>query len=141
MKALISLFIALLVCTVAVSAIELPKGPCTWIRPATEYRPEREFTGVWGRYSDGSIRCFSPGSNKPKIIKEKTPVCTESTTTVEICETKELCEPPVCHWKWKCLYWKHYGCVSSKHYWICEEPLCHEITDCHEETIVVRVCN
>ena len=64
MKKIISLIIAVLLCCVIVNAIEpLPKGPCIWTRPSTEYRPERNFTGVYGRFSDGSIRCFSPGSS------------------------------------------------------------------------------
>ena len=48
------------------------KFRCDIIRPATEFRAEKIFyaAGIYGRFSDGSIRCFAPTKFKPKIVAE-----------------------------------------------------------------------
>jgi len=43
-----------------IGPIPLPHEPCNWTRPATLFREARNFTGVWGRLSNGSITCFTP---------------------------------------------------------------------------------
>jgi hypothetical protein len=80
MKSAIYIGLALLLVSSALAAIPLPKEKCNWVMPATEYRQERTFQGVWGRLSDGTLTCFMPGKHKktittPVIISQPVPVC------------------------------------------------------------------
>jgi len=154
--------ISLLVCVIIVSAEyqSLPTSKCYWKREATEYRPEREFQGVWGRFVrpifDETINktvyetyfdCFSPGgiSNYRKALLEAQnnppkpipiPVCEE--VTIEVCEEEvEVCEEE-CHWIPYCNQWCGYGCYNWCCDWnwemVCEEECYTEEQICHEET-------
>jgi hypothetical protein len=131
--------IALLVITVvsAVPTIDY-KARCDIVMPATEYRQERVFhgIGIWGRMSDGSLICFTPGriSHKenvvsPPVVLEE-PVC-EITTVCEdpvcvdeetdVCKTwnyEESCADPVCNWvETTCHEWNYEK--------VCADPVCH----------------
>lgn len=156
MKAILAMLIALLACSVIVSAIEIDyKARCDVVRPATEYRVEEvcEGCGIYGvivqsEYNPDNgmtrwypeLTCFIPGRKHVTAPVVKKPVCTTSTTTVEICETENVCADPVCGWKWTCLHWKHYGCVKSTHVWTCKDPVCNEVTNCYEETKLIKTC-
>lgn len=132
--------LCLLIINVAEAYIDLPRGTCNWVRPATEYRPEREFQGVWGRLSDGSIICFSPGRARHKEVTPTptAPVCT--TTSTEVCEDVETCEEE-CGWEKTWKYTCRWQCPPGKmvcnHGWVwdyvCEEE-CHFEQECHKET-------
>ena len=119
-------FITLLIVTIvnATPIDDKANGRCTWTRQGNDYRPERVFQGVWGRFSDGSIKCFSPGNNyqtpKPRVE-------THTETCKEICheETIETCKEH-CHWKWEC----NHKC--NKWYNWHKVKKCHEC--CKEET-------
>ena len=87
-KILIWLLAAFLLIYIVSAEVEpLPKGPCEWTRESTEYRSERNFTGVYGRFSDGSIRCFSPGTTS--TIKTET-TTGHATTCKEVCKEKTI---------------------------------------------------
>jgi len=126
--------------------VELPKGTCTWTRTGWDNeissRPTREFQGVWGRLSDGSIICFSPGRARtkktdPTITETTTTECHEETNT--ICEDKEVCEEN-CEDEWVCKKWCGFGCWKWCCDWEKEETCseeCHTEKECHEETNTV----
>ena len=155
-KTLIILGLVAVVLAISVIAYEpIPKGTCAWTRPATEYRPERTFMGIYGRLSDGSISCFLPGRSHTKPKAKINPfTCNDVTTCDEaVCETTqtceeyaqvEVCEEPVCEevcttekvkvWKETCWYdHKHKKHCSYGWVWEdketcedeCAEPVCH----------------
>ena len=120
---LIALVAVLLVASVA--AIQpLPKGSCTWTRPATEYRPEKTFPGVWVRLSTGAVECRTVGKRhrpipasapieasapEPVVVPEPVPVC----DNVTVCHKEQVkvddwCWNPHrqgkhwCGWHWEC---------------------------------------
>ena len=35
---------------------------CNFTQPATFFREERNFTGIYGRFSNGSLNCFMPST-------------------------------------------------------------------------------
>jgi len=105
-------------------------GKCTWTREGNEYRPTRTFQGVWGRFSDGNIKCFSPGNNWQEP-KETTPTetCKEECheETYEECKEKCVWIPHCNKWNgWKCKNWEW-----KEHCWNkCQEKtreICEEV--------------
>lgn len=137
MKKVVYLVLALLLVGSALAIPELPKGRCDYIRHATEYRPERVFQGVWGRFSDGSMACFLPAKKKvipqpvvvvkPKVILPPTP----EPEPEPVCEIKEVCTThkerviervceykhhrQECRWEWS---WKDVKTCEDKE--VCE---------------------
>jgi hypothetical protein len=91
MKKTTMLFIALaamiLISAISTKAEALPKGSCTWTRPAlytgwdkeTITRPTRDFQGVWQRYH-GEIVCGPSGSKHKKA--QEAPVIIPATPIV-----------------------------------------------------------
>jgi len=133
-KTIIFVLIALIITSIIVIATPLDgqaKGKCNWIRPGNEYRPERTFQGVWGRFSDGSIKCFSPGNN----YETETVETAIATTCKEECheETYEECKEK-CVWIPHCNKWNGWKCKNwewKEHCWNkCQEKtreICEEV--------------
>lgn len=89
-------FLVVLLCVGSVLGFyqSLPRGSCSWIRPATQYRPERVFVdgGVWVRNSLGVVFCSPTGNNRHGLVVSApipVPIC----TPVSVChnETKRVC--------------------------------------------------
>lgn len=117
----------------------LPPGyyRCEIKQEATPYRPAKSYgyIGVFGRYSDGSIKCFIP-NNKPKNTKKNTNngqgnggegdnckyvnICENKCTNQEIC-TEEKCET------------KNTNCITYETKTECKE-------ECHKEKEWKKTC-
>ena len=142
-KAILITATILLLTTGFVIAIEpLPKGKCNWIMPPTAYREPRMYQGIYGRFSDGSIRCFMPGTTRHKTIIPEI-VCSNINKTKEVCEQTEICENE-CHWEKYCDngYWHHghWVCIDWDWHKICHDD-CHNETICHTENYTEQICN
>jgi hypothetical protein len=163
-QAIISIALIILIGTMIVSAytpIDY-KAKCYWTREgqSTEnsFRPQREFQGIYGRLSDGSITCFSP-SGKHHTTTNNPPTEEPCTPT-----TNEVCEEATCHqeqttcrfWNYDTIWYKNHcnsklpcrndckctshnhqnchseqvkdGCKTWNYKTVCGEPVCHTET-------------
>lgn len=125
MKGIIYAVVAILLVGSAIAFTPLPKGPCQYTMPATEFRQARTFeNGVWQMYH-GEVVCGPPGSRKraapveqpvvsaPIVEPPVEPVCRE----VKVCDwvkTRETC------------FWKNGVKKCIPHF----ELQCHFVTRC-----------
>ena len=131
-------FLFLLMTVVTVSADrESVSGVCNWIRPGysniTGHRATRVFQGTYGRFSDGSIKCFSPNNNwrlkEPKqVINSNDPICNEVCTEETITRCHDKCE-----WTKKCKIWFGHHCVKYTYKRVCHEECCEKTINVCEE--------
>lgn len=113
------------------------KARCDFIRPATEYRPEKVFQGigVYAAKSDGSLTCIVPKRHRA-IVK---PVVVEDDDFKPVLPKCE--EVETCTWvKDNCLWyiWSHgrKTCILWDYDKVCEtKTVCEEIDTKTSETI------